>query len=363
MQKISRLMFWCLVLCLIVLTPACAKDKTVQPPLDVWTVNSFHPEYDLMRINAIAICQKDPATVYLGAQNACVVRMKYAKDVIQNSFCFLPDKYEVAVPIEQAMMGSGAPGMQFIECLAVDPVHSKTLYIGFAGIFKSLDGGESWVQVYSRPTVRSLLVDPKDSSIIYAGTEMAGLLKSSDSGETWKKVLNGIYFIVLRADQNDGTLLAGGAFGFFKSTDQGENWTKLSDMSISSLAISPVNSLILYACPGFNRSDDVSVYKSADGGKTWALLAQGFAGNESVQVVGGRMPLVIDPQNPSVLYAGTMGAGIFKSMDGGDTWKPFSNGLPETDKEIFSLAINPNNPLIVYAGTGNGKMFRIVQSK
>jgi photosystem II stability/assembly factor-like uncharacterized protein len=71
---------------------------------------------------------------------------------------------------------------------------------------------------------------------------------------------------------------------------------------------------------------------------------------------GTVVPLAIDPSNSQIVYAGSYGSGVYKSLDGGNTWKPASQGL--TNLYVYSLAIDPNNPFTLYAGTYHGKVYK-----
>ncbi|MCX5977073.1 MAG: hypothetical protein NTV33_09680 [Coprothermobacterota bacterium] len=110
---------------------------------------------------------------------------------------------------------------------------------------------------------------------------------------------------------------------------------------IMSLAIDPSNALALYAGTRGN-----GVYKSSDGGASWAASSSGLPSGASPN--GDARCLVIVPSNPQTLYVGTY-SGVFKSANGGTNWAASSSGLTNTN--VWCLAIDPSNPQTLYAGT------------
>src|SRR5262249_59046875 len=92
------------------------------------------------------------------------------------------------------------------------------------------------------------------------------------------------------------------------------------------------------------------VFKSTDGGETWAPPGPGLSGQ-----LGVVQTLVIDPNDARVLYAGTNSKGVFKSIDGGATWQAVNLGL--TNLNALVLTMSPDNPSLLYAGTQGGGLF------
>jgi photosystem II stability/assembly factor-like uncharacterized protein len=146
--------------------------------------------------------------------------------------------------------------------------------------------------------------------------------------------------------------------GIWKTTDAGVVWTPIFDSqrvgSIGALAVAPSDPKTIYAGTGESdiRSDLSSgngVYKSVDGGRTWAHL-----GLEDTRQVSR---IVIDPQNPSVVYVGALGhaygpnaeRGVYKSIDGGQRWSKVLDQGAEIG--ISDLAISSGHPQLLFAGT------------
>jgi photosystem II stability/assembly factor-like uncharacterized protein len=214
--------------------------------------------------------------------------------------------------------------------LAVDPRDSSVIYLGAAqgGVWKSTDDGASWTPLTDdQPSlaVGSLALDPSNPDIVYVGTGEphasgdsyygAGVLRSTDGGMTWQQL---------------------GASEF-------------SGLGISAIIVHPANSSIIYAAssaavgPEGPLTPASGILRSTNGGQTWAAM-------RVCTGCYGASDLVMDPGNPSVLYAAFWEQGIFKSTDGGQIWHPLTSGLPAGDFRRIELAIAPSNPSVLYAG-------------
>ena len=169
----------------------------------------------------------------------------------------------------------------------------RTIYINSlgGGLFRSRNGGSTFVALEGSPRgYSSLAVDPRDPNVVYVG--------------------------------------------FYKSIDGGETWTEMPGGGQLGLIMDPGNPDVLYGVGG-------DILKTTDGGTTWFPATDG---------VPASIALAIDPFDTDVLYAGTQGAGAFKSVDGGVLWSPI-----DIDSTVWSLLVDPSNGNVVYAGTnGNG---------
>ena len=233
-----------------------------------------------------------------------------------------------------------------VSSVAGVPGDPRTYYAGAAsgGLWKSGDGGIHWQPLFDDQPVASIgaiAVAPSDPNVVWVGT-----------GEPF-----------IRSHISIG-------WGVYKSTDAGKSWNKMgldNTGRIARIVIDPRNpDVVLVAALGhaYGPQPERGVYRSGDGGKTWERTL--FV-NDST----GAVDLVMDPANPRVLFAATWqieihtwgresggaGSGIWKSSDGGLTWKRLTaHGLPETPVGRIGLAIARSNPNRVYAliETGDG---------
>lgn len=266
-----------------------------------------------------------------------------------------------------------------VRTIAVDPVTPSTLYVGVldpsdffggpaeGGVFKSTDGGASWVP--SRTgletlTIETVLIDPVTPTTVYAASSpfgvfgvggQGGVFKSTDGGATWiprNAGLSSTFINALAMDPRTPTTLYAVTFStVFKSTDGAATWTQIGSTGagpVATLAIDPVNPSTLYA--GTSGS---GVFKSTDGGASWRRVNVGLA---SIFVTA----LVIDSTDAAVLFAGTAGGGVFTSSDGGGSWSATNTGL--TNLLVDALVATPTTPRTLYAGTRGSSVFDLQQT-
>ena len=226
------------------------------------------------------------------------------------------------------------------------PNQPNVYYVGAAsgGIFKTTDAGAHWDPIFDDQPVSSigsLAIAPSDPNVLWAGT-----------GEAW-----------IRSHISVGE-------GIYKSTDAGKSWALMGlekTGRIGRIVIDPQNpDVVLAAAMGhaYGPQQERGVFRTINGGKTWERVL--FTDENT-----GCSDLVMDPNNPRILFAGMWplvihtwgresggpGSGLFKSTDGGATWKRLSgHGLPTRTTGKFALAIARSNSNRVYAliETGDG---------
>lgn len=148
------------------------------------------------------------------------------------------------------------------------------------------------------------------------------------------------------------TIYAGGIGTIWRTEDRGRNWTGVETpldpgCEIRALVMDPTEPSRLYAgCAG--------VIKSIDSGRTWTSIVAGMEDRGAIPAVWA---IAIDPSAPQTLYAGTPLGTVFKSLDGGAHWQP-TGALPDAAREIRALAIDPASPNTVYAGATVGGVFK-----
>ena len=227
-----------------------------------------------------------------------------------------------------------------LTALAVDPNDPDHVWAGAAagGVFESTDAGDTWTPVFDDQPVLNigaLAAHPTSSDIVYVGT-----------GET-----NGAGY----SYEGDG---------IYRTIDGGDTWQHLGLVAtrrIGRIAIDPANpQRVFVAAMGsvYVPDDNRGVYRSTDGGSTWTRVL-------FVAPTAGAIDLVIDPSNPSRVYAaiwesystptdwhaGGVNSGIWRSLDGGTTWARLAGGLPAPGAAIgrIGLALAASSPQTLYA--------------
>jgi photosystem II stability/assembly factor-like uncharacterized protein len=258
-----------------------------------------------------------------------------------------------------------------VKSLVIDSATPTTLYAvdNQGWLFKSVDSGGSWNQIGLLSGVKSVAVDPTNSSVVYVATD-GGLLRSADGAKNWVWANNGLIpfqsisstvWMIAIDPLNPATLYAETFNGIFKSTDGAGSWKKLDSIPLNGainppannfyfsggLTIDPSNPSTIY----YELPDGHSILKSTDGGQSWNRLSI-RSGTGSFLAVGG---LVIDPGASSTLYATSAinDGSILKSTDGGQSWTAHAAAPPGTS--ITSLAVDPAFPSTVYAVYWSGE--------
>lgn len=230
--------------------------------------------------------------------------------------------------------------------------------------------------------ITDIAVNETNPNEFYAAAATGGLWKTSDNGVTWTPVwenqsVNAIGTVTV--DQRmPGTVWlgtgeatnrqsSGWGDGVYKSVDGGATWSHMGlrgTARIARIVVDPTNSDVVYvAAPGhlWGPNADRGLYKSVDGGRTWALI---LSRDENT----GAVDVAIDPSDPRIVYAalyqhrrtpfgfvgGGPGSGLYKSTDAGATWTPVTNGLPSGTIGRTSISIYARDPRVVYVSIEQG---------
>ena len=263
-----------------------------------------------------------------------------------------------------------------------------------SGLNKSVDGGRTWESknsgistreglTYDGIPVFSASIDPSQTNIIWIGMQnIRGIYKSTDYGETWERKVNGIQEEILTVrgigihPENSDILLIGTEiedvdigtrFGglprtegkIYKTVDGGDNWYQVWNGGnlVRFVLYDYSDPNILYASTGiFDRdavpsdSMGVGVLKSTDGGETWERKNNGL---ENLWIGY----LEMHPEDPKTLYAAAgfkdvnIQGGIYKTTDGAETWTPI---LKDDETFVFTgVTVSPSNPNVIYAGSSD----------
>jgi len=234
-----------------------------------------------------------------------------------------------------------------VSDIAIDPRNPFIFYVGLGhgGVFKTNDNGVSFEPIFDKQPVLSIgavAVAPSDSDVIWVGTGEANDRNSSGWGD-----------------------------GVYRSTDGGEKWQNVglkNSRTIARIVVDPKKPDVAYAAAMGNLWADGGergLFKTTDAGKTWKLVLKAAAPHDARTGCGD---MVFDPTNGETVYAalyarqrtpwsftsglGMTGGedvgGIFKSTDGGTSWKKLGGGLPAQTGRI-GLAISATNPRILMA--------------
>jgi len=253
-----------------------------------------------------------------------------------------------------------------IKTLARSEEFPQTLYAGTSSweLFKTVNGGELWTPLQSPANIHTLALVPQDDSKVYAlSATPGGVYRSVNGGNNWVQINNGItnnWFLCIAVNPQNPEILyigAGNNAGVFKSPDGGNRWFAVSNglpsRSIFSLVIDPASPGTLYA-----GTSGEGVYKTTDSGMNWWPVNTGL----SISYVN---KLAIHPGDTSIIYAGAGNYpgdyGAAWSTNGGSTWTDVNPGWMG-DGYITALVVEPEVPSfvdIVYAGTGRiGSVYR-----
>ncbi len=283
----------------------------------------------------------------------------------------------------------------------------RTFYMGSTGggVWKTTDAGASWHNVsdgyFAVASMGALAVANTDPNIVWAGTGSSkirsnvsigrGIYKSTDAGRTWTfmglKDVGQIATIRINPTNPDIVFVAaiGNPFvpnvdrGVFRTTDGGQTWKKVLYLSDSTgaadLELQPGNPNVVFATMWHGQRKpwtiisgayEGGIYKSTDGGDTWAKLGGGLPDQ-----LFGRANVAISNAMPNRIYAlieAKPGGGLYRSDDAGATWT-LVNGAQDLWTRPFyynTLGVDPNNADIVYVGdenwfksTDGGRTFRV----
>ena len=225
-----------------------------------------------------------------------------------------------------------------IADIAIHPNNENIWYVavGSGGVWKTTNSGTTWKPLFDKQSVYSIgciTIDPKNPHTVWVGT-----------------------------GENVGGRHAAFGDGIYVSHDDGKSWKNMgleNSEHLSKIIVHPENSDIIWVAsqgPLWSKGGDRGVYKSIDGGKNWKRT---LGDSEWI----GATDMLIDPNNPDVLYAATWqrhrtvagylgggpGSGLHKSTDGGNTWSKLIKGLPKSNLGKTGLAMSPFNSDVIYA--------------
>lgn len=225
-----------------------------------------------------------------------------------------------------------------IADIAVHPAARGTWYVaaGSGGVWKTTNAGVTWTPVFDdQPSysIGDVALDPNQPDVVWVGT-----------------------------GENVSGRHVGWGSGVYRSRDGGTSWDRMglaTSEHIGKILVDPRDGNVVFVAaegPLWAAGGERGLYRTTDGGATWRAVL-------TISENTGVTDVEFDPSNPDVLYAaayqrqrrvwsllaGGPESGIYKSTDGGETWRRLTVGLPKGDMGKIGLAVSPANPSIVYA--------------
>jgi len=218
-----------------------------------------------------------------------------------------------------------------------------------------IDQSSPWIGPVGGPVV-VIQTHPSNSNIVYAGTWGAGVFMSTDAGNSWiskRKGLNNLYINSMAIDPINPRILYAGTYQdkLYKSTDGGENWFQSSsgiqkDAIVYAITIDPNNADILFiGTRGENTTGAPPwkgvVYRSTNEGIDWSPVLQNVP-RLGVNTQDWAYDLIVNPRNSSIVFAAFHEAGIYCSINGGDTWAVANTGIIGDTGVISARGLSTN---------------------
>jgi photosystem II stability/assembly factor-like uncharacterized protein len=225
-----------------------------------------------------------------------------------------------------------------ISDLAVDPTKPSRWYVAVAsgGVWKTENAGATWTPIFDKEgsfSIGCITLDPQNPYVVWVGT-----------------------------GENNGQRSVAYGDGVYRSEDGGKSWTNMglkASEHIAKILVHPKDSKTVFVAsqgPLWSAGGDRGLYKTTDGGKTWKAVL-------NISEHTGVADVVMDPRDPDVLLAAayqrrrhvfTMISGgpesaLYKSTDGGESWRKLKAGLPKGEMGRAGLAISPADPDVAYA--------------
>jgi photosystem II stability/assembly factor-like uncharacterized protein len=240
----------------------------------------------------------------------------------------------------------------WINEIIVNPSDNRIIYLATgAGIFKSEDKALTFKKKNDGLTdtnVKTIAMDLTKPEVLYASTFNTGIFKTINTATSWVQKSSGLPFysiICIQVNPKTSEIFTGTEIGIYSSKDSGNTFLLkgLEGKFIECLTLESNDPSYMYAGTYKN-----GLFKSDDGGSTWKQLGREIQTRNVLDVE-------IDPNDSQKMYVATDN-GVYRSTDGGETWREINNGIKEL--WLFSIEIDPTNPKIMYVGSDGGGVFK-----
>ena len=277
-----------------------------------------------------------------------------------------------------------------VTAIVFDPLDPDVMYVGTssAGIYKSIDAGQSWQPAHSGlggARITTLLIDPQTSSVLFAGVANAAgaVYRTRDGGASWQLSLPCVEDRFcephLAADPANGRHVYAFVWEtLYETFDGGERWTQVNDSAcpdvVAELRVDPMGRSTLYAWGYESDPCEGGVYRSEDGGHTWAISGMSGSGYGTLVAEAGAggvlyvqssdgsfasrdrgatweqlpreacAPIGVSPDGGAMSACGSR---VTQTMDGGETWEDLG---PSPLADVRLLAVSPHDPEVILAG-------------
>jgi len=333
------------------------------------------------RITDIEVQQSSTESIFIGSASGGVFK---TFDDGQNWEAIFDD--ETSLSIGDIAIAPSNPEIIYVGTGEANAGGGSLAYDG-TGIFKSNNSGETWenIGLENSGSIGRMVVHPTNPDVVYVAAmgrlfsdgSQGGVFKTEDGGETWEQKLfvsdsTGAIDIVINPEDPDIVYAAmwervrrpgrrsygGPTSGIYKSTDGGDNWVELSnglpveasEKGRIGIDISRSNPDVIYAAYADSIGYLQGIYKTLNGGDSWIHADNGIDGYAFASFGWWFGRIKVDPQNHNIAYL--IGMDLYKTNNGGSSWTGISGWQMHVDQH--ALAIDPENSNIVYAGNDGG---------